>query len=621
MRSLPGWIRDRSALGRAHRLAHREASGGTTDAVMLHELVELHARVLQRIPFVQILVVAGIGAFVLRFVPVWLFAGWAALSLIVEIVRGATATWLLRRKPRANAARMHRIFIAEAALAGTAVGLGAVVFLPRIPIERQAVLGIVLFAMPAAGVAVAVASRAILLAYSACILVPAAATWAVLHRAEVSVLWMTGVYLVFLAIITADGERLLMRSVAIRQQHDRVLKALEQSNAEVRAAMQRAEDAAQARARVLAAASHDLRQPLHALSLYSALLRSDPDPVTLKEVGDNVDEIVQSLGKLLNGLFDLSRLSSGAYVLQREMVQLDQLAAQVCREFDVQAQAKGLTVVRESAPVHALVDPLAVARVLRNLLDNAIKYAQRGEVRVIVRADGADASLSVVDSGKGIRSQDLPHIFEEFYQADNPGRDRSRGVGLGLAIVQRLVELMGAAIEVDSMPGRGSRFTVTLHRAVAAASLHPDDGDAAYPVAPGTGEPEGSLRGLRIYVVDDEIAILRSLDALLKNWGAVVHVAIDGHEAQALFEQHGCPDLLLIDLRLGGSEHGGALATRLRAAFGRFAVLVVTGEAAAVVREQASQTGYAVLQKPLPERVLRRAITDAVSAMAGRPGV
>lgn len=582
------------------------------ESVMLDELVELHARVLQRIPFVQLLVVAGIGALVLRFVPVGVFLAWAVPSLLVELLRGATARRVLQRRGRSHAARMHRVFIALAALAGAMVGLGAVVFLPRLPIERQAVLGIVLFAMPAAGVAVAVASREILLSYSVCILAPAAAMWALLHRTETAVLPLTAVYLGFLAIITADGESLLMRSVAIRQQRDRMVEALERGNAEVRTAMQRAEDSAQARARVLAAASHDLRQPLHALSLYSALLRTTRDPAALTEVATNVDQIVQSLGNLLNGLLDLSRLSSGSYALELEIVPLDLLASGVCAEFEAAARSKGLALVLEAAQVHARADPLAVARILRNLLDNAIKYTQRGEVRVVVGGEGRDALLSVFDTGRGISAGDLPHVFEEFYQADNPGRDRSNGVGLGLAIVQRLIERMGASIRLESTPGRGSRFTVTLPGAVAADAPARQPSSAQTPDGVAASEPALPV-GLRIYLVDDEIAILRGLCALLRSWGAEPHAAIGAPQARALFERHGAPDLLIVDLRLRAGEHGAALAATLQAAYGDFAVLVVSGESASVAQQQAGGIGYGVLQKPLADRVLRQAILDAVA--------
>ncbi len=615
MRETSGRIDGDDASARAAGPAdpEQEATAPMLAGAMMAELVELHARALRRIPVVQFLVVAGIGTLVLKFVPLRLFLGWAALSMLVEAMRGATAYRVLRAPERVDAAVLHRLFVVLAALAGGAVGLGAWAFLPRLPVERQAVLGIVLFGMPSAGVAVAVASREILLAYAVCILVPAACTWTFLHPSEAGVLPLTAVYLGFLAVITSDGQRLLMRSVAIRMQRDGMIKALESSNAEVREAMQRAQDAAQARARVLAAASHDLRQPLHALSVYVALLRTHPDSRTMDDVGNNVEQIVRSLGQLLNGLLDLSRVSSGAQQSPLEVVNLDELVAQICREFDAAARAKGLALVRDCSPLRARTDPLAVARILRNLLDNAVKYTDSGEIRVIVRGvsgEGRHASISVVDSGRGIDPMHLPHIFEEFYQADNPGRDRSRGVGLGLAIVQRLAEGMGASVEVESTPGRGSLFRVVLPVAVASERV---SDEAHEPACAAPGDGPVLARGLRVYVVDDEAAILDGLSALLRAWGAAPQTAIDGRRLEALFERHGPPDLLIIDLRLGGPEHGGALATRMRALHGDFAVLVLTGESAGVAQKQAGEAGFLVLQKPVADRRLRQAIADALA--------
>ena len=214
---------------------------------------------------------------------------------------------------------------------------------------------------------------------------------------------------------------------------------------------------AQARARVLAAASHDLRQPLHALSVYSAVLASKPAPDLLNEVSANIDQIVRSLGNLLNGLLDLSRLSAGYYVPEHQEVDLERLIAGVCNEFQHPAGQKSLAVIQELDPVRVLGDPVAIGRITRNLIDNAIKYTEQGNVRVALHTELAgDASLAVLtvtDTGKGIPASEHSRIFEEFYQLDNPGRDRSRGVGLGLAIVQRLCELIGAQISVVSVVG------------------------------------------------------------------------------------------------------------------------------------------------------------------------
>jgi len=579
---------------------------------VLNELVGLHARVLRRMPVVQFFVVLGLGALVYPFLPLNLFLGWSALTLSVECLRALMAIWFLRQvatEQRLNVRWMHGVFVALAVLAGGAVGLGATRFLPHLPIERQAVLSIVLYAMPAAGVAVSVASKEILAAYSAAILLPAAFTWARLFPDELSVLGLTLVFLVFLISIASDGERLLLRSVRIRQERDRVVIALERSNAEVREAMHRAEQLAQTRARVLAAASHDLRQPLHALSIYSAILSTEPDPESLRDVGHNIDQLVRSLGSLLNGLLDLSRLSVGAYLVERKAFQLDELALEVCREFDAAAAAKGLALLRDFAPVGLQGDRLVMARIVRNLLDNAIKYTDVGEVRVTTRGEGGRAVLSVADTGRGIAKHEQTRVFEEFYQVDNPGRDRSKGVGLGLAIVQRLAELIGASIQIESTVGQGSRFTMELSGLLESPSVFSAVHAATTTEAHSPWLPAA---GLRVVVVDDERDILHSMRGLLRLWRLEVHTAASPREADALLLQTGAPDLLIADLRLGAGEHGAELASRLQRRHGPFPVLIITGETASGALQEAAAAGFALLHKPITPEQLRDAIQAAL---------
>ena len=279
-------------------------------------------------------------------------------------------------------------------------------------------------------------------------------------------------YCVVLILVTADGEKLLLRSVIIRHERDRLVRDLERRNADVRVAMTEAEQSAQARARVLAAASHDLRQPLHALSVYSAVLAAKPAPDLLSEVSQNIDQIVRALGNLLNGLLDLSRLSAGNYVPDKQNLALEKLLAGLCTEYLQPAALKGLALRQDLAPVRVLGDSVAIGRIARNLIDNAIKYTEQGEVRVAtwlrIRGSTAIAFLSVADTGRGIPASEQARIFEEFYQLDNPGRDRSKGVGLGLAIVQRLCELTGATISVESELGRGTCFRLTMPAILAA---------------------------------------------------------------------------------------------------------------------------------------------------------
>ncbi|HWW21246.1 MAG TPA: ATP-binding protein [Steroidobacteraceae bacterium] len=583
----------------------------TPDHEMLVEMCGLVARVLQRMPWIESVLAISIGIFVYPFVPAPVFIGWAGLTIGVETMRAHYARGVLRRGHDIDPQRTHRIFVIHAGLAGLAVGLSAVLFLPRLPILDQALLGIIVMIMPAAGVAVSQSSRYMAIAYSLGIVVPAVGTWMALHPQQAAPTGiLTTLYCALIFIVAAEGDQLLLRSIMIRHERDRLVRDLEQRNRDVRAAMTQAEQSALARARVLAAASHDLRQPLHALSVYSAVLAANPPPDAMREVGSNIDQIVRSLGSLLHGLLDLSRLSSGHYTIEREPTSLDQLLRSVCAEFERPASEKGLTLNQCLSPVSVVGDPVALGRIARNLLDNAIKYTERGSITVAASLDPStsppSAVMTVADTGKGIPSGELSRIFEEFYQLDNPGRDRSKGVGLGLAIVQRLCELSGASISVESEVGVGTTFTIRLSQLVEShGPLRKDEP---------TRERVVSLSGRKIYVVDDEIDIQKSMTQLLKLWGADARSAASPEAAVQLFETHGTPDLLITDLRLGAEENGAELALRLMRRFAHFPALITTGEISPEALKFTTDHGLGLLHKPITEEELRRAINQLIES-------
>jgi two-component system, sensor histidine kinase len=575
---------------------------------MLIEVIGLHAQAMLRMPWVQTFLVLGLGLCFFHFVDARLFVAWAALTIGMEFLRARYAKHVLVRGYATDPRHTHSVFVALAAASGASFAVGAVLFMPRLPILYQAMYGAVLFATPAAGVAVSQSSRNILAAYAMCMLLPSAATWGVIYpNVAIGVGALTILYCVVIILVAADGEKLLLRSVTIRHQRDQLVRDLEQRNTDVRAAMGEAEQSAKARARVLAAASHDLRQPLHALSVYSAVLASKPAPDLLNEVSVNIDQIVRALGNLLNGLLDLSRLSAGNYVPEHQQLTMDTLIAGVCAEYSQAAAQKNLVLVQELNTVRVMGDAVALGRIARNLIDNAIKYTDTGQVQVFTGMDSSQnppmAVLKVRDTGKGIPEAERAKIFEEFYQLDNPGRDRSKGVGLGLAIVQRLCELMGAKIQVESALGEGTEFRVTLPAEVGAAINRPNEDSAASAV---------SLENRRVYVVDDERDIRNSMRALLGIWGVQVATADSVKDADALFAKSGPPDLLIVDLRLADDEHGSQLAARLQKQYGMFSVLIITGETSSDALREAHDSGYSLLQKPVAAEVLRREIVRII---------
>ncbi len=602
-----------SRILRAHRpppspdaLGQTSSSEEPPDRTAFHEelvgeLLALHARILLRMPLFQLLLIGAIGWIALPYVSLSIFLAWASFAIGAECLRALFAWRVLPRLPSNAPGYTHPLFMALDALTGLSVGLAAVLFLRRVPLLSQMLLATTLFTIAAAGVSVTVSSKYMLAVYSSTVLFCAAASWGFLHPSQaliVTVLTLT--YWVFLIGISGDSERLLRRSLAIRRERDEALKKLEYSNTETIAAAARAEESAQSRARVLASASHDLRQPLHALSVYSAVLSASPGPETLQEVGYNIDQLVRALGEMLSELLDLSRLSTGGYALQREPFALDKIVSKVCAEYASMAADRKLTLVCELASVHLVGDASAVGRIARNLIDNAIKYTDQGQIHIVTSRIGTWAVLEVRDTGKGIAALEQERIFEEFYQVDNPGRDRSKGVGLGLSIVKRLCELMGAQIDLNSALGQGSWFKVTFPGC--------GSGDIAASLPRSAKTAPLIWQGKQIYVVDDDAVVLNSMRTLLSTWGFEVRCASSAPEANALLAQRGIPDLLIADLRLRDAEDGATLASRLVGAFGSFPVLIMTGETAEPLLRIAHDKGYGVLQKPVPTGDLYAAV-------------
>ena len=571
------------------------------------ELIRLHARSLRRMPWVLLLVVAGVIAFVRTHVPWVECMSWGIATLGIEAARALYGEHILTLGERFNPARIHVKLVLLTAASGMSIGAGAVLFMLRSPVINQALLGVVVASMPAAGVAMSQASRYMISAYALPMLLPTSATWIYLHPEHLIPLGaLTLVYCSFLIVVAADGEHLLRRSIEIRHERDRLVLDLQHKNREVVGAMDVAEKSAQARARVLAAASHDLRQPLHALSIYSAVLSANPPAATIRELAHSIDQIVRSLGSLLHGLLDLSSFATGHFLPQMQFVALDKIVASICAEYERPAIDKGLKFIRRLQVIGVISDPVVIGRIVRNLIDNAVKYTDEGEICVELQHhdENGDQSaiLTVADTGRGIPESEQARIFEEFYQLDNPGRDRTKGVGLGLAIVQRLCEAVGARIEVRSEQSKGSIFSLRLSGALENSASHQ---------ARNIGPQFAALTSRRVYVIDDEVDVVRSMTQLLKVWGADVLVPDSVERVDELFAAHGPPHLLITDLRLGRAESGAALAARLRNEYGAFPVVVITGDVGLEHPTHDDPHEFVVAFKPVTAEGLQMAIGAA----------
>ena len=358
-----------------------------------------------------------------------------------------------------------------------------------------------------------------------------------------------------------------------------------------------AEQANMAKSRFLASASHDLRQPLHALTLFVEALKARINYPEVRTLVEHIEASTAAMETLFNTLLDISRLDAGVIEVKPVHFAADHLAARIRQQFSALAAEKGLSLRIRPAPFHLYGDPLLLERILLNLVSNAIRYTEKGGIVVGWRRRGRQVRIEVWDSGQGIPEGKLQSIFQEFVQLGNPERDRAKGLGLGLAIVSRLGRLMGCRVEVRSRPGHGSVFSLLVPLG-SAELIH----ETKAPTAE-VGFPTGAL----VMLVDDEKAILRGMQELFDSWGVDLIAAQRPEDALAtahLAER--VPDLILCDYRLPGARNGIEVVNFLRESLDNtIPAVILTGDTAPETIQALSTAGLTVLHKPVRPARLR----------------
>ncbi len=367
------------------------------------------------------------------------------------------------------------------------------------------------------------------------------------------------------------------------------------------------EEANRAKVRFIAAASHDLRQPVHALGLFAAQLAETDNESDRRRLIEKVGASSSLIADLIDSLLDLSRLDAGAIDAQPVACALQPLFDRVDQAFAPAAAARGLRFRVRTTALRAQTDPVLLERILMNLCANAIRYTADGGVIVAARRRGGGVRVEVRDTGIGIRPEERQRIFEEFYQAPSAPGAGSQGLGLGLAIVERLARLLAHPLHVASTPGRGSLFAVDLPAA--------PGGAAAEPVARTPMVASQRFDSLRVLVIEDDPHAREATEGVLRQWGCDVRTAESGAAAHRVMETWSDVDLLLCDYRLGSIEVGTDVARRLRATSCAYAAVAIVSADLAGWAEPLAKEGMHVLRKPLQAARLR-ALLQHVAAKA-----
>jgi len=366
-----------------------------------------------------------------------------------------------------------------------------------------------------------------------------------------------------------------------------------------------AEDANRSKSKFLAAASHDLRQPVHALGMFVGALSRHSMNDEMRRIVDHMEDSINATDGLFSSLLDISKLDAGVVQPQFETFRINPLLERICHEYSGAAQEKNLSLALCPCTAAVVSDQLLLERILRNLISNAIRYTDHGRILVGCRR-GRALSVQVWDTGHGIAANEQKKVFEEFYQVGNSERDRNKGLGLGLAIVKRLTVLLDHPVELISEVGKGSVFKLSLP----IADIETDGGNPSmHSAAPG-------LRGGLILVVEDDPMVREAMRSLLTGWDNEVLVA--GSGAEMLERAAECatrPDLILCDYRLRGEENGIDVIERLRAEYNEdIAAILITGDTASDRLQEARDSGFIVLNKPVARSKLRAAIGNAMHA-------
>jgi signal transduction histidine kinase len=354
------------------------------------------------------------------------------------------------------------------------------------------------------------------------------------------------------------------------------------------------------KSRFLAAASHDLRQPLQSMSMTVALLdmrhKADADAPVIARL----NRAVANLAELLNTLLDISQLEAGLVKPTLKTFSADTLLTEIAEEYSAVAESKGLSFVVQSCDFSVRSDPSMLGRMLRNLVENAIRFTPAGGIiDIFARDRGTELLLIVKDTGIGIPEDRRHEIFRAFQQLNNPERDRSKGLGLGLAIVDRMSRLLGHALVVESIPGQGSTFSITVPKAPLGASA------PAQPMLP--TEVHG-----RVLLVEDDELVLTTTAQLLEELGASVTQARSAEDALRRLERESF-DLIIADYRLPGSS-GVELVSRARQRRPDLAAAIITGDPSIEELKRLVDFDTEVIQKPVRADRLARLFSKVTHA-------
>lgn len=385
---------------------------------------------------------------------------------------------------------------------------------------------------------------------------------------------------------------------------------LESANTELVIQKQAAEKANKDKSRFLAAASHDLRQPLYAMELFIGGLSKECGVTEGKnrDLLNRLRNAMDSMKNMFNSLLDMSRFDAGVIVPQKRNVSANQLFDVLKQKFHDECDKKGISLVVRPTGYWLYTDPVLIQSVLENYMSNAVKYTDSGSILLACRKRGNNAQFEVWDTGRGIKREDIGSVYDAFHQLDNPERDRRKGVGLGLSIVYQIAALLDAPLSVRSKYGRGSVFTIKVPCGTAQQVLEHESNVHI--------EHNAELFfDLSVWIVDDDEDILEGLELQLESWGAITRTFQTPEQLQVLLNKRiELPDLLICDLRLRNYRNGVEVIEMVRQqSFHKIPAVLITGDTGPAELQAIKKVGIPLLHKPVTSEKLQQTITRVMN--------
>ncbi|NQZ31635.1 MAG: response regulator [Oceanospirillaceae bacterium] len=438
--------------------------------------------------------------------------------------------------------------------------------------------------------------------YNTCVLGPLA--WLLINQPVSELTQLGYIIIVFWASLIGYSHainRNLQQFILMRFENVGLLKNLTKQ-------LDISEQASVDKSRYLAATSHDLRQPLHALQLFLGNLGSLVNPAPQQFLIAKSIAASTTLNRLLSALMDVSRLDSGEVALDMQPVLLDEFISEIAQEFQIECEQNGIDLAVSTMPINVVSDPLLLGRCLRNLLSNAIAHAAAKKISIICKIEPDNqVIIQIVDDGVGIKYSELDNVFSEFYQLKNPERDRNKGLGLGLAIVKKLTTLMDHQLSLSSVESNGCTFSIQL------------SGSEAPLITSLLSDQTIDISGVFIVVVDDDPDICEAMSITLKRWGCEVIICNSTQELIDEFNhlKYSAPDVIIADYRLRDNLTGVDTIKQVRAFFDdHIPAIIMSGDAGETVIKESAGLLCHYQQKPISLPDLKKLIKEVTSADA-----